>query len=242
MLELREAEERRRVGAERPFHRGKTLLDFVLGHLIGHLLAVQIGVRPGVRTDGVAGRQHLTQDLRMIGGVLADREEHRLGAFVGERLQHRGRVARPRTVVEGQHDFLRLEEIELLEMLEAEARSARGVDLDHAGDAERVRIGAGRLCGSCGRWRRHRGKPRRQRGRGLDIILGGKLLGAGEGRGGLCRHCLRGAASARGGRSNTKLRRSRPPQQYWPASGRTHYASLLFPNTQLTETELVERI
>src|SRR5581483_7594144 len=39
----------------------------------------------------------------------------------------------------------------------------------------------------------------------------------------------------RAGRSNTKLRRSRPPQQDWPASGRTHYASLLFPNTQLTE-------
>ena len=69
----------------------------------------------------------------MIGGVLADREEHRLGAFVGERLEHGGRIARPRTVIEGQHDFLVGEEVELLEMLEAEARSARGVDLDHAG-------------------------------------------------------------------------------------------------------------
>jgi hypothetical protein len=38
--------------------------------------------------------------------MLADREEHRLGAFVGERLEHGGRVDRPRAVIEGQHDFL----------------------------------------------------------------------------------------------------------------------------------------
>ena len=81
----------------------------------------------------------------MIGRVLADREEHRLGAFVGERLQHGGRVVRPRAVIEGQHHFLVLQEVELLEMLEAEAGSACGVDRDGAGQAQRIRIGASGL-------------------------------------------------------------------------------------------------
>ena len=88
---------------------------------------------------------NLLEDFRVVGRVLADREEHRRGAFVGQRLQHRRRVARPRAVVEGQHDFLVGQEIELLEMLEAETRSAGGVDFDHAADAERIGIGAGRL-------------------------------------------------------------------------------------------------
>ena len=59
-----------------------------------------------------------------------------------ERLQHRRGVVRPGAVVEGQHHFLVGEEVELLEMLETEARSARGVDHDGAGDAERIGIGA----------------------------------------------------------------------------------------------------
>jgi len=58
----------------------------VLGLLIGHLLGVQIGMRPGVRADGMAGRGDLLQNLGMVGGVLADREEHSLGAFIGEGL------------------------------------------------------------------------------------------------------------------------------------------------------------
>ena len=45
------------------------------------------------------------------------------------------------------------QEIELLEVLEAEAGSARGVDFDDAGDAERIGIGAGGLGGGR-RWRR----------------------------------------------------------------------------------------
>ena len=54
-------------------------------------------------------------------------------------LSTRRRIARPRTVVEGQHDFLVAQEVVGLEMLEAEARAAGGVDLHHARDAERVR-------------------------------------------------------------------------------------------------------
>ena len=118
MLQLRKAEERRRAGAERELDRAKALLDLVLGLLLGHLLGIQVGVRPGVRADGVSGRQDLPQNFRMIGRVLADREKQRLGAFVIERFEHGRRIARPRTVVEGQDDLLVGEEIDLLEMLE----------------------------------------------------------------------------------------------------------------------------
>ena len=68
-----------------------------------------------------------------------------------------GRVHRPRAVVEGQHHFLVAQEVELLEMLEAEAGAAGGVDLDGAADAERVRIvagGSGGLRSGRGGWSR----------------------------------------------------------------------------------------
>src|SRR5262245_45720221 len=88
--------------------------------------------------------------------MLADREEDAGSAFFGQRLQHGGRVAEPWAVVEGQHHFLLLEEVEFLEVLEAEAGTARGVDLDGAADTERVRIAASRA----------RGLRRLRRGRG----------------------------------------------------------------------------
>ncbi|MGY4381217.1 hypothetical protein ACVWZ3_008856 [Bradyrhizobium sp. i1.3.6] len=188
---LREAEERCRIGAEREPHRAEALLDLVLDLLLRHLLAVQVDMRPRVRADRVALGQHLAQDFGMIGRVLADREEKTLGAFIPERLQHRGRVDRPRTVVEGQHDLLVGEEVELLEMLEAEAGSAGGVDLDHAGNAQRVRIGTGRPLlhrhGRSGRRRRclsNCRRPGRDRRGGLDVILGGELR--------LCRQLIGG--------------------------------------------------
>ena len=87
----------------------------------------------------VAARGDLPEDFRIVGGVLADREERRLDALVGQRLEH-GRRGRPGAVVEGQHHFLVAQEVVLAEMLEAEARTAGGVDLDRAGDAERVGI------------------------------------------------------------------------------------------------------
>ena len=129
----------------------------------------------------------------MVGRVLADREEQALGAFVRERLQHGGRVDRPRTVVERQHDFLLSEEVELLEMLEAEAGAARRVDLDDAGHTQRVRIGAGLL-----RLHRHdRHGCRRSCGRlghdgrgGLDVILGGELRLCRQWVGGTGGNCL----------------------------------------------------
>ena len=125
----------------------------------------------------MAGGCNLAEDFRIVGGVLADREEDRLDAFVGERLEHR-RSGRPRAVVEGQHDLMIAQEVELLEMLEAEARPAGGVDLDRARDAERVRIVAfgGRT------WRRRR-EPEPARARRGRRGEGGGLLDARRRRG-----------------------------------------------------------
>ena len=145
MLQRRETEERRRrLAAQRPFHGAETLFDFILALLLGQLLVDEGGMRPGVRSDGVAGRHHLLEDFGIVGGVLADREEDAGGAFFRQRLQHRRRIHRPRAVVERQHHFLVAQEVELLEMLEAETGTAGRVDLDGAADAERVRIVAGR--------------------------------------------------------------------------------------------------
>ena len=153
VLQRREAEERRRrLAAERPFHGAESLFDFILALLLVQLLVDEGGMRPGVRSDGMAGRHHLLEDFGIVGGVLADREEDAGGAFLRQRLQDRRRIHRPRTVVERQHHFLVAQEVELLEMFEAETGTAGGVDLDGAADAERVGIVAGRT----GRDRRRR--------------------------------------------------------------------------------------
>ena len=176
MLQRREAEERRgRNAAKRPFHRAEAFFDLFLALVFGQLLVGQGGVRPGVRSDGVAGRENLLEDFRIVGRVLADRKENAGRAFVRQRLQHRGRIDRPRAVVERQHHFMVAQEIELLEMLEAEARSARGVDFDDAGDAERIGIGASGFGGRRRRRRALRGVRSCRRLRGCRA-LGGRGL------------------------------------------------------------------
>ena len=139
------------------------LLDLVLGiEFVGLELAVdqalafglrQILMAPGVRAHGMAGRGHLLENAGLIGRVQADREEDCLGAMGGQRRQHRGRIFRPGTVVEGQHHFAGPQEIMLLEVLEPELRAAGGVDFYHARDAQRVRVaraGGGGGCRACG--------------------------------------------------------------------------------------------
>src|SRR4029078_8700472 len=76
----------------------------------------------------------------MPAGVLSDRKEDRLGALVGERLEHGGGVARPWAVVERQHDLMVAQKVVSLEMLAPENRTAGRVNFDRAGDAERVWI------------------------------------------------------------------------------------------------------
>src|SRR5450759_44728 len=78
--------------------------------------------------------------------MLADWKENTARAFVRQGLQHRGCVDRPRAIIEGQHHFLVAQEIELLEVLETEPRSARGIDFHHATDTECIRIGATCFC------------------------------------------------------------------------------------------------
>ena len=66
----------------------------------------------------MAGLGHVAQDLGEAGRHLADGEEGRLDALVGEGAQDRVRVAHLGSVVEGQHDFLEAQEIVFLVVLE----------------------------------------------------------------------------------------------------------------------------
>src|SRR5262245_60976000 len=70
----------------------------------------------------------------------SDREEDRLGAVRRERGKHCLSVFRPGPIVEGQHHLTFAKEIMSLEVLEAKAWAAGGVDLDHAADPQSVGI------------------------------------------------------------------------------------------------------
>ena len=178
----REAEERRGRTADGPAHGADALLDLVLGIVfVGLGLAVdqalalglrQILVTPGVRTDGVAGGGNLLEDAGLVGGMQADREEDRLGAVRGQRGEHVRRVLRPGAVVEGQHDLAFAQKIVALEVLEAEAGPAGGIDLDRAGDAQGVGIAAGG-------WGRRRGRGLRDHHRLLLGRTGSRPTGVG---------------------------------------------------------------
>ena len=93
-----------------------------------------------VRADGVPGLGDVVQDVGIAGGDLADGEEDGLGALGIERGEDGRRAVGQRAVVERQHDLFRIEEVVHLVVLEAEAGAAGGVDLDDAGDAERIGI------------------------------------------------------------------------------------------------------
>ena len=146
--------------------------SYSLGLVVDLALALglrQILVAPGVRADGVARGGDLLEDAGLIGGVQADREEDRLGAVRLQRREHGRGVLRPGAVVEGQHDLAFAQEVVALEMLEAEAGAAGGVDLDDARHAE---------CIGIARARRGRGRRRRRSGSGCGRRLGGCRCGA----------------------------------------------------------------
>ena len=137
-----ETEERTdRLVAERDADCRNAFLDFVDPFLLAQL--GQILVRPGVRPDGMPGSRHLLHDFGMPPGVFSDREKERLGALIGERLQHGRRMPWPWTVIEREHDFFVAQEVVGLEVLEPETRAACGVDFNHARDAECVRVVTG---------------------------------------------------------------------------------------------------
>ena len=79
--------------------------------------------------------------------MLADRKKERLRALIGQRFEYGRCMSRPRTVVEGQHDFVVAQKVISFEMLEAEAGPAGGVDLDDAGNSECIWIVAFCCCG-----------------------------------------------------------------------------------------------
>jgi hypothetical protein len=72
--------------------------------------------------------------------MLADREEHSLGALRGQSFEDGRRIAWPRTVVEGQDDFAVAQKVVCLELGEAKAWASGRVDFNGAGDAKRRRI------------------------------------------------------------------------------------------------------
>ena len=93
------------------------------------------------RNLAVTGRLDLFQNVGMIRRVLADDEKRCLETVVGERLEHLRRRD-PRPVVESEDDFSILQEVVILEMLEAEPGTARRVDLDSARHRKRVGVRA----------------------------------------------------------------------------------------------------
>src|SRR5262249_22706776 len=127
----REAEERpNRLVAQRYANRSNALLNLVLA-----VLFVELGkvlVRPGMRADRVASGCHLLQNFPMPAGMLADWTENRLGALIGEGLEHGRCVAGPWAIIEGQDDLMIAQKIISLEMLETEAGPTCRIDLDNA--------------------------------------------------------------------------------------------------------------
>ena len=63
-------------------------------------------MRPGMMPDGVALGRDPAHQLRVLRCRLADQEERRVDAFMGQRRQHPRRRGRPRAVIEGQHDLV----------------------------------------------------------------------------------------------------------------------------------------
>src|SRR5918994_6471890 len=97
-------------------------------------------MRPGVRADRMALLCETLEDVRIECRVLADGEEDRLRAMISQRLHHSRRGAEPRTVIEREHDFAAAQKVVHLEMLEAKARTAAGINLHRPRHAERIGI------------------------------------------------------------------------------------------------------
>src|SRR6516165_3902751 len=102
-----------------PVYGTEALLDLFLCLLLGLLgERGEIGVRPRMTTNRVSGGGHLPQDLRVIRGMLADREECSPYALISQRLEH-GRGGHPRPVVKSEHDLVVAQEVELPEVLKS---------------------------------------------------------------------------------------------------------------------------
>jgi hypothetical protein len=85
-------------------------------------------------------RSNLLEDFRMPHGMFTDREKHGFRALLCQGLKHGWRIAGPRTVVEGEHNFSITQEIVSFEVLEPEARSSGAVNFNDPRNAKRIRI------------------------------------------------------------------------------------------------------
>src|SRR5262249_25962562 len=174
--------------------------------ILGKGVLGQVLMRPGVIADGHSGRGDFPGYIGSPRRVLTDLEERRLDAVVLERFQHHRRIFRPRTVVEGQHDFFVAQEVVLLEVLGPEGRPAGGVDFNDARQTDGVGIiasgngfGGGR--GRRGRrrgWRRWRSVLSECGWRGCArLSSGSRLRNLSYGRGWPSRLCRNGLTRRR---------------------------------------------
>jgi hypothetical protein len=90
--------------AEHRGHRGDASGDLLLGLGKRHLVKPQ-RMALAVRADRVASRHDLADQVGMVRRHLADKEEGRFNAFVGQRVEDMICASRQRTVVEREHDL-----------------------------------------------------------------------------------------------------------------------------------------
>ncbi len=94
-------------------------------HRVGHAVVAE---RVALGKDALHQR-------RMRRRIAPDREEGGVHALIGQRLQHLGRGARQRTVIEGEHHLAVSERQGLREVLGADLQPGR-IDRQHAFGAE----------------------------------------------------------------------------------------------------------
>src|SRR6267378_394024 len=133
---------------ERHLNRGNTVVDFLccLVWRDPHQAAVQ----PGMMPDGVALGRDPSHQAWMLGSRLADQEERRAHAFMGQRRQHPLRGRRPRAVIECQYHLVIPERQRLRKALKPNPRGGGGIDAKNPRGTERS------LAWTVRRLRRHR--------------------------------------------------------------------------------------
>ena len=149
-------------------------------------------MRHRMHTDCVTALDDLAEHFGVAGCELAYREKRGLHALGGKRGQDGFGVCGERTIVEGEDNLLRIEEVICLVVLKAEAGSARGVDFHHARHAKRVIVaGTGPLRNRrCGR--AHSCLPRfwvLRLGSGVKSVWGAEDDGADQSCCQYCTHC-----------------------------------------------------
>ena len=135
VAQVRIAEER---GDGRPRRRGDAIhrrLDLRLHLVFGQ--SSEVAMRPGMGADGVPLFGNLADEIGVLLSHLAYHEERCLGALRGKGGENRSRRAWNRSVVEGQHDLARRQEVRVA-MRCPEPGSARRINLDGSRNAEGV--------------------------------------------------------------------------------------------------------